>query len=414
MATNTRLRRAIVAAGLLIPFVGFPGQASEVQALRCGSVITADATLTTDLPLCSGDGLVVAGDNLTLNLNGHTVSGDGVANANGFDVGVQVNGRNVKILGGSITAFDRGLVAVSSPGIRLSHLVVRNNTNRGMMVDQGSDGARIEHNDTSDNGASGIAIVESNGARVIDNRSMRNVGGAGVRLQTADGATVTDNRFDQNTFGVQIDPTANGNTVARNVMSGDIEAGVIINFSDDNVVTHNRMTGDGFGVTTESADRTIVTDNLVSHSDPTLCDGCGIGIQIYGNGSLVARNTVLDSPRYGIEVDDFQDPGHTPASGNVIRDNTVDQSGLGIAIGPEAAGVVLDTIIARNHVTHATGDGIQLIGPSTGLETSTLTKNVANRNGGFGIVAVPGTHDGGGNRAADNGNPAQCLNILCR
>jgi hypothetical protein len=31
----------------------------------------------------------------------------------------------------------------------------------------------------------------------------------------------------------------------------------------------------------------------------------------------------------------------------------------------------------------------------------------------MGIAAVPGTHDGGGNRAAGNGNPAQCLNIVC-
>jgi hypothetical protein len=53
------------------------------------------------------------------------------------------------------------------------------------------------------------------------------------------------------------------------------------------------------------------------------CDGCGIAIQIYGNDNLVARNTALDSPRYGIEVDDFQDPGHGPARGNILRGNVV-------------------------------------------------------------------------------------------
>ena len=53
----------------------------------------------------------------------------------------------------------------------------------------------------------------------------------------------------------------------------------------------------------------------------------------------------------------------------------------------------------------AAGDGIQLLGPSTGLETSTLTNNTANRNGNLGIEAVPGVNDGGGNHAAGNGNP---------
>jgi hypothetical protein len=128
----------------------------------------------------------------------------------------------------------------------------------------------------------------------------------------------------------------------------------------------------------------------------------------------VLGNTLVDSPRYGIELDDFQDPGDSPASGNVLRDNVVDQSGIGIAIGPELGGLVTGTVMARTTVTRAASDGIQLVGPSIGLESSTLSRNGANRNGGFGIVTVPGTFDGGGNRAAGNGNLAQGLNIACQ
>lgn len=350
----------------------------------------------------------------TLDLNGHTVSGDGAPNADGFDVGLRVTGADVRVRNGSVSAFDRGLLALSSPGLRVRGLAVHDNSNRGIMLDQHSDGARIEHNISSDNGASGIAVVASEGARVTHNRSVRNVGGAGVRLETADGAFVADNDLGANTFGAQIEPDANANTVTRNTMVADLEGGVVIGFSNDNVVTYNRMTQGGNGVITESADRTVITDNVVTHSIATLCDGCGIAVQIYGNDNVVARNTLVDSPRYGIELDDFQDPGHSPASGNVLRDNIVDQSGIGIAIGSEAGGVVTDTVIARNIVTRAASDGIQLVGPSTGLESSTLTRNVANRNGGFGIVTVPGTIDGGGNRAAGNGNPQQCLNIVCQ
>lgn len=350
----------------------------------------------------------------TLDLNGHTVSGDGAPNADGFDVGLRVTGTDVRVRNGSVSAFDRGLLPLSSPGLRVRGLAVHDNSNRGIMLDQHSDGARIEHNISSDNGASGIAVVASEGARVTHNRSVRNVGGAGVRLETADGAFVADNDLGANTFGAQIEPDANANTVTRNTMVADLEGGVVIGFSNDNVVTYNRMTQGGNGVITESADRTVITDNVVTHSIATLCDGCGIAVQIYGNDNVVARNTLVDSPRYGIELDDFQDPGHSPASGNVLRDNIVDQSGIGIAIGSEAGGVVTDTVIARNIVTRAASDGIQLVGPSTGLESSTLTRNVANRNGGFGIVTVPGTIDGGGNRAAGNGNPQQCLNIVCQ
>jgi Right handed beta helix region len=404
---------AFIAATVMIPLGPAAAQAAGSGVLPCGSTITTSTVLRADVTGCAGDGLVLAGDHVTLDLNRHTVSGDGIPNANGFDVGLRVTGTDVRVRNGSVSAFDRGLLALSSPGLRLTGLAVHDNSNRGIMLDEHSDGARIEHNISSDNGASGIAVVASNNALVTHNRSVRNVGGAGVRLDTADGVLVADNDLSANTFGAQIEPGADANTVTRNAIVADLEGGVVIGFSNDNVVTRNRMTQGGNGVITESADRTVITDNVVTHSKATLCDGCGIAVQIYGNDNLVARNTLVDSPRYGIELDDFQDPGHSPASGNVLRDNVVDQSGIGMAIGPEAGGVVTGTVITHNIVTRAVSDGIQLIGPSTGLETSTLTRNVANRNGGFGIVTVPGTIDGGGNRAAGNGSPAQCLNIVC-
>jgi hypothetical protein len=39
--------------------------------------------------------------------------------------------------------------------------------------------------------------------------------------------------------------------------------------------------------------------------------------------------------------------------------------------------------------------------------------NTANNNGNLGILAVPGTIDGGGNNASGNGNPAQCVGVSC-
>jgi hypothetical protein len=87
-------------------------------------------------------------------------------------------------------------------------------------------------------------------------------------------------------------------------MMADIEGAVVIGFSNDNVVTHNRMTEGGSSVITESADRTVVTDNVVTHSIAALCDGCGIAVQIYGNDNLAARNTTgpRSSPRFRLDT----------------------------------------------------------------------------------------------------------------
>jgi hypothetical protein len=44
---------------------------------------------------------------------------------------------------------------------------------------------------------------------------------------------------------------------------------------------------------------------------------------------------------------------------------------------------------------------------------ATLTGNTAHDNGDLGIEAVSGVVDGGGNRAWANGDPTQCLNVVC-
>jgi hypothetical protein len=45
---------------------------------------------------------------------------------------------------------------------------------------------------------------------------------------------------------------------------------------------------------------------------------------------------------------------------------------------------------------------------------TTIRKNTANRNGDLGIEAYDGAIDGGDNKAHGNGNPLQCLNVVCR
>ena len=53
--------------------VAGPAWAAKVS---CGDVITEDSKLKKDLN-CSGDGLEIDADNVTLDLNGHTIKGDG-------------------------------------------------------------------------------------------------------------------------------------------------------------------------------------------------------------------------------------------------------------------------------------------------------------------------------------------------
>jgi len=79
---------------------------SAVQALgatvTCGERITQSTTVDNDLSGCSGfASLIVSGDNITLDLNHHTISGD--ANS-----GIFVAGENVTVRDGTVSGFSNG------------------------------------------------------------------------------------------------------------------------------------------------------------------------------------------------------------------------------------------------------------------------------------------------------------------
>jgi Right handed beta helix region len=68
----------------------------------------------------------------------------------------------------------------------------------------------------------------------------------------------------------------------------------------------------------------------------------------------------------------------------------------------------LHTLLQRNIAIGAGDDGIDVDNAAT-----TLTGNLAFRNGDLGIEAVAGITHGGANKAAANGNPAQRTNVVC-
>jgi parallel beta-helix repeat protein len=154
-------------------------------------------------------------------------------------------------------------------------------------------------------------------------------------------------------------------------------------------------------------DRSSVSDNVFTG---------GPSWRIIGNGNSIVRNqggdllltagggnTVRGNRVSGIRLTQG-------FSGNLLRDNIV--SG-GLAY-PEPDGIFVEAGAAQNalvgnSVNGSADDGIDVEEPST-----ILARNRAFGNGDFGIEAVVGVIDGGGNLAWDNGNPLQCLNVECR
>ena len=146
----------------------------------------------------------------------------------------------------------------------------------------------------------------------------------------------------------------------------------------------------------------LVEHNLVNRTGED--DRGGFGILLDGSvRTTVDQNTVnATGPGPGICVAHLDAP--TPPKDNRITGNiTTSKNADGILVDPDATG----TLLLRNLAVHS-DDGIDVRASGT-----TVTLNIANANHNLGIAAVPGVIDGGRNRAAGNGNPAQCINIVC-
>ncbi|MCA1681251.1 MAG: hypothetical protein LC777_21070, partial [Actinobacteria bacterium] len=87
---------------------------STSQALAnhigCGTVITADTRLDADISGCAGDGITIGAPGITLDLDGHTISGTaagtGIDNSAGHD--------RVRITNGTVAAFSNGIVLIGA------------------------------------------------------------------------------------------------------------------------------------------------------------------------------------------------------------------------------------------------------------------------------------------------------------
>jgi parallel beta-helix repeat protein len=333
--TVSGISRAIFVLGVAGVIALGVGQASASH-VSCGATITADTTLDSDLVDCPNNGILIGADDITLDLNGHTISGDDqefepCPENEACDVGVLNDGHDgVTIKAGRITAFGPGVFLFSAKHSRLRGLSTVENHFNGIVLFRSSRN-RIERSTASRNGRPnnfpGIALIESD-----------------------------------------------HNRVTGNTMSGNADLGLFTEDSDDNLIRQNKTTGHPEGGMIIEGDRNEIVRN---HS---VREGGGILITIVSRGGA--------------------------AVGNVIRGNDVrDARTSGIAVDR----VPKRTLIKGNLVVGSGRSGIIVGSPST-----TIITNRAVRNDRFGIEAVEGVIDGGGNRARGNGRARQCVNVKCR
>jgi parallel beta-helix repeat protein len=358
-----------------------PAFASHVS---CGDVITADTTLDSDLVNCPNHGIVIGADDITLDLNGHLVDGDGTPAAGcdprkePCDFGVFNDGHSgVTVKDGSVRDFAAGVLLGTMTGRARHNRVLGISATRNQFLGLGIfSQVRSVVRDSSVNGTldregNGLALGDSHHIRILNNSFRHNAHNGMEAFET------------------------NHTLIKGNLFSRSDDEAILME-GRGNQVRRNRLVRNGAGITLGAGSRNVVAHNRISRGRD------GIRVET-GHDNLVADNVVVDTRRVGITLgihDPFVGGQRNLVRGNVVRRSRVD--GI-IVVAKDRHSVLL-----RNLVTRSGDDGFDV-----DSSTTTLTANRATRNGDLGIEAVFGVIDGGGNHAGGNGNPVQCLNVSC-
>src|SRR6476469_74982 len=214
-----------------------PGRTSSATAsdlpsasLSCGQVITTSVKLSANLD-CASDGLLVQGDNIVIDLNGHSIVGpgasaskigisvaandaveiDGPGSITGFQAGVLISGGNNDVING--VSFDGNQIAVfltGTKGADIENNMITNNQ-IGMAAHSASK-TTFKTNVLTKNDLAGVTLVNSGDNKIDTNIIKESKNGIFNDAQSV-GNQITTNTVMDNS-GVDLN---NGNGLPINV-----------------------------------------------------------------------------------------------------------------------------------------------------------------------------------------------------
>jgi hypothetical protein len=187
----SRFPRIPVTVLAVVAAAAFHGEAAAAN-VGCGDEVWSSVTLQHDL-VCAGDGLSIAGSDLVVDLNGHSITGSG----DGHGIVLGGDG-NVTIANGKISHFLRGMVIHEEVGnTTITNLVIADNTDVGVTSISYNSGFTFEKNMIVRNGGDGMRTGYAFDAAVYDDNVFAHNGGNGLYVENST-STIVNNRFRDN------------------------------------------------------------------------------------------------------------------------------------------------------------------------------------------------------------------------
>jgi parallel beta-helix repeat protein len=329
MTSSPHFRRrarsgTIVLAATVALVLALTGGEASASHVSCGDTITVDTTLDSDLVDCPNNGILIGADDITLDLNGHTIDGDGelvepCPENEPCDFGV-ISERHdgVTIKGGAVKEFGVGVAVLGARHNRVLDISASQNRFFGIGL---TDSARSTIRDSSafrnglETQIEGISMFRSDHNRILHNSASHN-GDVGLFMARSDHNQIRKNRMRGNREG-GIGVEGDGNEIVRNrVVRGG--GGILITIitkggrAVGNVVRRNQVRGvSASGISVDPAPkRTLISRNHIR--------GAGVdGINVLSRSTKLTRNRAVRNGDLGIDaVQGVIDGGGNRASGN--------------------------------------------------------------------------------------------------
>lgn len=242
---------SLVSAGLL----GVAGPA-EAAHVACGQSIVVNTVLDGNVGPCAA-GITLDADNITLDLNGFTLSG---TPATGDGRGIGISARSgVTVKNGTVTQFDAGVSIDGGSGNRVTGMKIVDN--RGSFSTDFGDGIAvfasrgnfITNNQVRNNGPyDGIGLIASNGNLIDSNQVTDNnqssSSTAGIRIENVGRSASNDNTITNNLvtnsgiFGIEVFAGGSRNRIRFNQVFGNALDGItVFAGGNDNVIEANNV-----------------------------------------------------------------------------------------------------------------------------------------------------------------------------
>lgn len=271
-----------------LTFTGSPAGARP-PAPTCGTIVTTDVRLTTDLVDCPGSGLIVGAPGLTIDLAGHVIDGTG----SGAGIDNEAGHDDVRIRRGTVREFVFGVSLFQADR---------------MIVERVDAIANLD----------GFKVASSVGVELDRVAAVGNVG-PGAEITFSDRVVVRRSTFTDNGLWGVVDRFSERSRHLGNTMTGNDAPGLTLDRTGAAVVERNRLTANaGHGI-----ELVAIGDAQVVRNDAEANSGDGISIDAPGN--VLQGNRTADNAGGGIVAPD----GTVDGGGNRGRGN----------VGPDCTGV---------------------------------------------------------------------------